>query len=184
MTLAVPDPTMHAAYKVGRAGPRSCRRHHPCRAGLRAHRRLSALSAVPGGALRLLCRRAGAVSWPWSCFQRGLAPLRSRCCFSWSLSRFWPTPGSAPITPASSGTSGPDPTSCTGAQALTTSAGGLLDALQTTSVIRCDEAAWRFARYFARGLERCRVVAGCRDESARRRQVAFAHNKPLQYRWA
>jgi disulfide bond formation protein DsbB len=39
----------------------------------------------------------------------------------------------------------PGPQSCSGAQALTTSAGGLLDALSTTNVIRCDEAAWRFA---------------------------------------
>jgi len=39
--------------------------------------------------------------------------------------------------------SGPD--ACSGAQEITTSAGGLLDALSTTSVIRCDEAAWRFA---------------------------------------
>jgi disulfide bond formation protein DsbB len=39
----------------------------------------------------------------------------------------------------------PGPQSCTGAQDLTTSAGGMLDALQKTNVIRCDEAAWRFA---------------------------------------
>jgi disulfide bond formation protein DsbB len=39
----------------------------------------------------------------------------------------------------------PGPDSCAGAQELTTSAGGLLDALPTTNVIRCDEAAWRFA---------------------------------------
>ncbi len=39
----------------------------------------------------------------------------------------------------------PGPDACTGAQALTTSAGGLLDALPKTNVIRCDEAAWRFA---------------------------------------
>lgn len=39
----------------------------------------------------------------------------------------------------------PGPQSCTGAQELTTSAGGMLDALQKTNVIRCDEAAWRFA---------------------------------------
>jgi disulfide bond formation protein DsbB len=37
----------------------------------------------------------------------------------------------------------PGPDSCTGVQELTTSAGGLLDALPSTNVIRCDEAAWR-----------------------------------------
>jgi disulfide bond formation protein DsbB len=37
----------------------------------------------------------------------------------------------------------PGPTSCTGAEALTTSAGGLLEALATTHVVRCDEAAFR-----------------------------------------
>jgi disulfide bond formation protein DsbB len=38
----------------------------------------------------------------------------------------------------------PGPQSCTGAQELSTSAGGLLQSLPTTNVIRCDEAAWRF----------------------------------------
>ncbi|MEI9901982.1 MAG: disulfide bond formation protein B [Hyphomicrobium sp.] len=37
------------------------------------------------------------------------------------------------------------PQACSGQQALTTSAGGLLDALQHTSVVRCDVASWRFA---------------------------------------
>lgn len=40
----------------------------------------------------------------------------------------------------------PGPDSCAGAQELTTSAGGLLQSLPNTNVIRCDEAAWRFAR--------------------------------------
>lgn len=39
----------------------------------------------------------------------------------------------------------PGPDSCAGVQEITTSAGGLLDALPKTNVIRCDEAAWRFA---------------------------------------
>jgi disulfide bond formation protein DsbB len=39
----------------------------------------------------------------------------------------------------------PGPDSCAGAQELTTSAGSLLDKLPSTNVIRCDEAAWRFA---------------------------------------
>ncbi len=39
----------------------------------------------------------------------------------------------------------PGPEACTGAQQISTSAGDLLKALPTTNVIRCDEAAWRFA---------------------------------------
>lgn len=37
---------------------------------------------------------------------------------------------------------GPD--TCATAQGLSTSAGGLLERLETTRVVRCDEAAWRF----------------------------------------
>jgi disulfide bond formation protein DsbB len=39
----------------------------------------------------------------------------------------------------------PGPDSCAGAQEIATSAGGLLESLSRTTVIRCDEAAWRFA---------------------------------------
>ena len=39
----------------------------------------------------------------------------------------------------------PGPDTCTGVQEITTSAGGLLDALPRTNVIRCDEAAVRIA---------------------------------------
>ena len=39
----------------------------------------------------------------------------------------------------------PGPQECSGAQQLNTSAGNMLDALQHTNVIRCDEAAGRFA---------------------------------------
>jgi disulfide bond formation protein DsbB len=38
----------------------------------------------------------------------------------------------------------PGPDTCAGAQEITTSAGGLLESLSQTNVIRCDEAAWRF----------------------------------------
>jgi disulfide bond formation protein DsbB len=37
----------------------------------------------------------------------------------------------------------PGPSTCTGAQDITPSAGGLLDAIAKTHVVRCDEAAWR-----------------------------------------
>ncbi len=35
------------------------------------------------------------------------------------------------------------PAACSGPQSLTTNAGNLLDALKTTNVVRCDQAAWR-----------------------------------------
>jgi disulfide bond formation protein DsbB len=37
------------------------------------------------------------------------------------------------------------PAACTGAQALTNNAGNMLEALQQTNVVRCDQAAWRLA---------------------------------------
>ncbi|MFA5900497.1 MAG: disulfide bond formation protein B [Hyphomicrobium sp.] len=37
------------------------------------------------------------------------------------------------------------PAACTGSQPLTSNAGNLLDALKQTNVVRCDQAAWRFA---------------------------------------
>ena len=39
----------------------------------------------------------------------------------------------------------PGPQSCAAVQDLTTSAGALLDSLPESNVVRCDEAAWRFA---------------------------------------
>lgn len=37
------------------------------------------------------------------------------------------------------------PAACTGSQELTSNAGNLLDTLKQTNVVRCDQAAWRFA---------------------------------------
>ncbi|RXF73753.1 disulfide bond formation protein B [Hansschlegelia zhihuaiae] len=37
----------------------------------------------------------------------------------------------------------PGPTSCAGANAAPTSAGGLLDQMRTTRIVPCDAAAWR-----------------------------------------
>lgn len=37
----------------------------------------------------------------------------------------------------------PGPAECSGSQQLTTTAGNMLEALQHTNVVRCDEAAWR-----------------------------------------
>lgn len=39
----------------------------------------------------------------------------------------------------------PGPESCAGGQSLATEAGSLLKQLETTTVMRCDEASWRFA---------------------------------------
>ncbi|MDP1639608.1 MAG: disulfide bond formation protein B [Hyphomicrobium sp.] len=39
----------------------------------------------------------------------------------------------------------PGPAACSGSQTITTNAGGMLDALQNTKVVRCDQAAWRLA---------------------------------------
>ena len=52
---------------------------------------------------------------------------------------FW-----ASIIPASSGNGGVGPTDCSGALENLGSAGNLAKTLQTMSVVRCDEAAWRF----------------------------------------
>lgn len=38
----------------------------------------------------------------------------------------------------------PGPDTCGAAQGLSTTAGGLLESLEKTRVVRCDEAAWRF----------------------------------------
>jgi disulfide bond formation protein DsbB len=38
----------------------------------------------------------------------------------------------------------PGPAACSGSQAITTNAGNMLEALQQTNVVRCDQAAWRF----------------------------------------
>src|SRR6185503_16008404 len=37
------------------------------------------------------------------------------------------------------------PAACSGSQALTTNAGNMLEAMQQTNVVRCDEPAWRLA---------------------------------------
>ena len=37
------------------------------------------------------------------------------------------------------------PAACSGSQALTSNAGNMLEALQQTNVVRCDQAAWRLA---------------------------------------
>ena len=39
----------------------------------------------------------------------------------------------------------PGPAACSGSQTITTDASGMLDALQNTQVVRCDQAAWRLA---------------------------------------
>ena len=64
------------------------------------------------------------------------------------------------------------PAACTGAQALTNNAGNMLEALQQTNVVRCDQAAWRLAGLSLAGLECCGFAARCvaqhpRDDAKR-----------------
>ncbi len=142
MTIAVPDPTGHSAYKMGAAaliialatilgalGFEHLGGYVPC--PLCLEQRFAYYAGVPllFAGLVLLSgdqRRAAALLFVLV----GLAFLANAGLGAYHAGaewHFWP---------------GPD--ACSGAQAITPSAGGLLDALSTTSVIRCDEAAWRF----------------------------------------
>lgn len=141
MTIAVPDPTVHTAYKAGAialllAGAailgalafEHIGGYPPC--PLCLEQRYAYYAGIPllFGALVIL----SAGEWRWAALLFGLVALAFlangglgtyHAGAEWG---FWP---------------GPD--SCTGAQEITSNAGGLLDSLQTTNVIRCDEAALR-----------------------------------------
>jgi disulfide bond formation protein DsbB len=143
MPLAVSDPTSHAAYRPGALalivavativaalGFEHLGGYLPC--PLCLEQRYAYYAGVPGlfAALVVLSaghRRTAALLFALVALaflaNAGLGAYHAGA--EW---RFWP---------------GPD--SCAGAQEITTSAGGLLDALPSTNVIRCDEAAWRFA---------------------------------------
>lgn len=142
MTLAVPDPAVHSAYRAGAVALLAAAAtilaalafehiggYAPC--PLCLEQRYAYYAGVPllFVALVLLSsgqRRPAAVLFVLVALaflaNTGLGAYQAGA--EW---RFWP-----------------GPSSCTGTQELTKSAGGLLDALATTSVIRCDEAAWRF----------------------------------------
>lgn len=141
MTFAAPDPTVHSAYKAGALalvvagatilaalGFEHLGGYPPC--PLCLDQRYAYYAGVPllFVALVLLSadqRRTAAVLFVLTALGF-LANAVLGVYHAGAEWQFWP-----------------GPTSCTGAQAITTSAGGLLDTLKTTTVIRCDEAAVR-----------------------------------------
>jgi disulfide bond formation protein DsbB len=141
MTLALPDPTVHAAYKAGACALLlvaaailgALAFQHiggilPCELCLK--QRYAYYAGVPllFSALVLLSsgqRRFAALVF----VVVGLAFLANAALGVYHAGvewHFWP-----------------GPEACTGAQNLSTSVGGLLNSLPSTTVIRCDEAAWR-----------------------------------------
>lgn len=143
MTLALPDPTVHSAYKAGACGLLLAAAailgalgfQHiggilPCELCLQ--QRYAYYAGVPLLFLALVLlstgqRRPAALLF----FVVALAFLANAALGVYHAGvewHFWPGPAA-----------------CTGAQPLSNSVGGLLNSLPTTSVIRCDEAAWRLA---------------------------------------
>ncbi len=143
MTLALPDPTMHSAYKagawalllavaaiLGALGFEHIGGILPCELCL--EQRYAYYAGVPLLFIALVLLSAGR--------RKGAALLFGIVALAFLANaalgvyhagvewHFWPGPAA-----------------CTGAQPLSTSVGGLLNSLPTTSVIRCDEAAWRLA---------------------------------------
>jgi disulfide bond formation protein DsbB len=142
MTIAVPDPTMHSAYKWGALalflaaatilaalGFEHLGGIPPC--PLCLEERYAYYAGVPLLFLALILLSAAQPRSAAVLFLLvALAFLGNAALGTYHAGaewRFWPGPAS-----------------CTGAQDLAKSAGGLLDALSTTRVVRCDEAAWRF----------------------------------------
>jgi disulfide bond formation protein DsbB len=143
MTFAVPDPTVHGAYKAGAMafvlagatilaalGFEHIGGYLPC--PLCLEERYAYYAGVPVLFLALVLLSAG--------LHRSAAFL-----FLLASLAFLANAGLGTYHAGVEWGFWPGPEACSGAQELTTSAGGLLDALSTTNVIRCDEAAWRFA---------------------------------------
>ncbi|MGZ5851964.1 MAG: disulfide bond formation protein B [Hyphomicrobium sp.] len=143
MTLALPNPTAHSAYKagawalliaaaaiLGALGFQYLGGIEPCELCLKQRWAYYAGVPVLFAALVLL-----------SADQRRLATL----LFALVAMAFL---GNAVLGVYHAGVEWhfwPGPEACTGAQPLSTSVGGLLNSLPSTNVVRCDEAAWRFA---------------------------------------
>ncbi|MGZ5233431.1 MAG: disulfide bond formation protein B [Burkholderiales bacterium] len=143
MTLALPNPTAHSAYKagawalliaaaaiLGALGFQYLGGIEPCELCLKQRWAYYAGVPVLFAALVLL-----------SADQRRLATL----LFALVAVAFL---GNAVLGVYHAGVEWhfwPGPEACTGAQPLSTSVGGLLNSLPSTNVVRCDEAAWRFA---------------------------------------
>ena len=143
MTLAAHDPTVHSAYRFGALALLLAAGSIARRAGLRAPRRLGAVRTVPAAALRVLPGvpllflalvglsagqpRTAAIVFVIVAlaFLANAALGVYHAGVEW---QFWAGPAA-----------------CTGAQALTNNAGNMLEALQQTNVVRCDQAAWRLA---------------------------------------
>jgi len=143
MTLASPNPTVHSAYKpgavalflaaaaiLGALAFEHIGGYLPC--PLCLEQRYAYYAGVPLLFLALVLvsaeqRRAAAVLF----FIVALAFLANAALGTYHAGaewHFWP-----------------GPQECSGVQQLNPSAGSMLDALQHTNVIRCDEAAGRFA---------------------------------------
>ena len=141
MTFSTPDPAGHSAYKSGAVafiaafaaiiaalGFEHLGGYPPCHLCLQE--RYAYYAGVPLLFLALVLLSAGFRRSAWIVFVVvALAFLANAAVGVYHAGAewgFWP---------------GPD--SCTGTQALTTSAGSLLNDLQKTNVVRCDEAALR-----------------------------------------
>jgi len=141
MTLAFPDPTVHAAYKAGAwalllvaaaiLGALAFQHLggiHPCELCLT--QRYAYYAGVPFLFAALVLLSAGQRRFAALVFVVvGLAFLANAALGVYHAGvewHFWP-----------------GPEACTGAQNLSTSVGGLLNSLPSTTVIRCDDAAWR-----------------------------------------
>ena len=134
MTLALPDPTVHAAYKAGAwalllavgAILGALAFQHiggilPCELCLK--QRYAYYAGVPLLFAALVLLSSGQRRRAALLFLANSALGVYHAGVEW---HFWP-----------------GPEACTGAQNLSTSVGGLLNSLPSTTVIRCDEAAWR-----------------------------------------
>ena len=141
MTLAVPNPAAHSAYKSGAValfaavaailialGFEHLGGYLPCQMCL--EERYAYYAGVPLLFIALVLLSAGQRRLAWGLFVLAAIAFLANTAFGvyhagaeWG---FWPGPAS-----------------CTGAQELTTSAGSLLDSLAKTEVIRCDVAALR-----------------------------------------
>ncbi|MCZ7593798.1 MAG: disulfide bond formation protein B [Hyphomicrobium sp.] len=143
MTLAASDPTAHSAYRLGAMallitvavilialGYEHIGGYAPCELCL--EQRYAYYAGIPLLFLALVALSAGQARAAAVLFVLvALAFLGNAALGVYHAGvewQFWPGPAA-----------------CTGSQQLTNNAGNMLEALQQTNVVRCDEAAWRFA---------------------------------------
>ena len=143
MTLALPDPTVHSAYKagawalllaaasiLGALGFQHIGGIQPCELCL--EQRYAYYAGVPLLFIALVLLSSG---------QRRLATL----LFVLVALAFVANAALGVYHAGVEWHFWPGPAACTGAQPISTSVGGLLNSLPSTSVVRCDDAAWRLA---------------------------------------